>query len=73
MTRIRFLLVAVFAAVTIAGAAAQAFSASYLDGSVDLKTAKGWKALAIGTRCPQTQACVFRRAPPWSSSAARRA
>jgi tetratricopeptide (TPR) repeat protein len=52
MTRIRFLLVAVFAAVTIAGAAAQAFSVSYLDGSVDLKTAKGWKALAIGDTVP---------------------
>ena len=48
MNRIRLLLVAVFAAATIAGVSAQALSVSYLDGSVDLKTAKGWKALAIG-------------------------
>jgi tetratricopeptide (TPR) repeat protein len=52
MMRLRLLLVAVFAAVTIAGVAAQAFSVSYLDGSVDLKTAKGWKALVIGDKVP---------------------
>jgi tetratricopeptide (TPR) repeat protein len=50
MTRIRLLLIAVFVSATIAGVSAQAFSVSYLDGSVDLKTVKGWKALAIGDK-----------------------
>ena len=42
------LLVAVFAALIVLGASAQAFSVSYLDGTVELQTAKGWSAVSIG-------------------------
>jgi tetratricopeptide (TPR) repeat protein len=44
----RYLLVALFALIASAGLFAQAFSVSYLDGVVELKTAKGWQALSIG-------------------------
>jgi tetratricopeptide (TPR) repeat protein len=44
----RIFLASVFAGVFAAGLFAQAFTASYLDGTVELQTAKGWKAIAIG-------------------------
>jgi tetratricopeptide (TPR) repeat protein len=40
--------VAFFAAVLVMGAFAQAFTVSYLDGTVELQTAKGWTTVAIG-------------------------
>jgi len=46
------LLVAVFAAVVLVGVSAQAFTVSYLDGTVELQTAKGWSAVSIGDRIP---------------------
>jgi TolA-binding protein len=46
------LLVAVFAAVLTAGISAQAFTVSYLDGTVELQTAKGWTAVSIGDKIP---------------------
>jgi tetratricopeptide (TPR) repeat protein len=51
MTRVKILLVVLFVAAAM-GAFAQAFSVSYVDGSVDVKTAQGWKALAIGDKVP---------------------
>jgi tetratricopeptide (TPR) repeat protein len=50
MSRITFL-AAIFALVS-AGAFAQAFTASYLDGAVELQTAKGWKVVSIGDQVP---------------------
>jgi tetratricopeptide (TPR) repeat protein len=50
--RAKLLLIFFLTAAAISGAFAQAFSVSYLDGSVDLKTTKGWKALAIGDMVP---------------------
>jgi len=46
------LLVALFAAVVTAGISAQAFTVSYLDGTVELQTAKGWTAVSIGDKIP---------------------
>ncbi len=46
------LLVALFAAVITAGISAQAFTVSYLDGTVELQTAKGWTAVSIGDKIP---------------------
>jgi len=34
------------------GASAQAFNVSYLDGTVELQTAKGWSPVAIGDKVP---------------------
>jgi tetratricopeptide (TPR) repeat protein len=51
MLQKNLLLVVLFAAVAI-GVSAQAFTVSYLDGSVELKAAKGWKVLAIGEKVP---------------------
>ncbi|HTZ51224.1 MAG TPA: hypothetical protein VMF68_06180 [Spirochaetia bacterium] len=46
------LLVAVFAAVVVVGVSAQAFTVSYLDGTVEMQSAKGWSAVSIGDRIP---------------------
>jgi len=46
------LLVALFAAVVAAGISAQAFTVSYLDGTVELQTSKGWTAVSIGDKVP---------------------
>jgi TolA-binding protein len=46
------LLVALFAAVIVVGVSAQAFIVSYLDGTVELQTAKGWSAVSIGDKVP---------------------
>jgi tetratricopeptide (TPR) repeat protein len=48
----RTILVALFAGVLVMGAFAQAFTVSYLDGTVELQSAKGWAAIAIGDRVP---------------------
>jgi len=45
-----FLLVALLAALVAAGAFAQAFTVSYLDGTVELQTAKSWSAVSIGDK-----------------------
>jgi hypothetical protein len=44
----RFLLAAAFAVAVTIGVFAQAFSVNYLDGTAEVKTAKGWNALSIG-------------------------
>ncbi len=44
------LLVAIFAAVVVLGVSAQAFTVTYLDGTVELQTAKGWAAVSIGDK-----------------------
>jgi hypothetical protein len=46
--KILVILVASALALVATGAFAQAFSVSYLDGTVELNTTKGWSALAIG-------------------------
>ena len=46
------LLVVLFAIVVAVGVSAQALSVSYFDGVVELRTAQGWKALAIGDQVP---------------------
>jgi tetratricopeptide (TPR) repeat protein len=46
----RYLLAALFALAITAGVFAQALTISYLDGVVELKTAKGWQALSIGDK-----------------------
>jgi tetratricopeptide (TPR) repeat protein len=51
MSRKTFLALALAALVGV-GAFAQAFTASYLDGTVELQTAKGWKAVSIGEQVP---------------------
>ncbi|HET6451813.1 MAG TPA: tetratricopeptide repeat protein [Spirochaetia bacterium] len=43
-----WVLVLALAIVGAAGAFAQAFTVSYLDGTVELQTAKGWSAVSIG-------------------------
>ena len=48
----RFILAAVFAGVLAVGAFAQAFTVSYMDGTVEQQTAKGWKAVSIGETVP---------------------
>ena len=48
----RTILVALFVGVLAVGAFAQAFTASYLDGTVELQSAKGWGAIAIGDKVP---------------------
>ena len=48
----RFIFAAIFAGVLAVGAFAQAFTVSYLDGTVEQQTAKGWKAIAIGDQVP---------------------
>ena len=45
-------LVVLFAIAVAVGVSAQALSVSYFDGVVELRTAKGWKALAIGDQVP---------------------
>ncbi len=44
------LLVALFAAVVVLGVSAQAFTVTYLDGTVELQTAKGWATVQIGDK-----------------------
>jgi tetratricopeptide (TPR) repeat protein len=44
------ILVVLFAGVLAAGAFAQAFTVSYLDGTVELQSAKGWTAIAVGDK-----------------------
>ena len=46
------ILVVFFPGMLAAGAFAQAFTVSYLDGTVELQSAKGWTAVAIGDRVP---------------------
>jgi TolA-binding protein len=48
----RTFLVAVFAVVLAMGAFAQAFTVSYLDGTVELQKARGWTAISIGDQVP---------------------
>jgi tetratricopeptide (TPR) repeat protein len=48
----RTLLVAAFAVIISVGAFAQAFTVSYLDGTVEKQTAKGWTAVSIGDTVP---------------------
>lgn len=48
MTR-KIILTIVFLSITIAFAAAQALTVTYLDGTVEIQTAKGWKALDVGS------------------------
>ena len=48
----KIFLAAIFAAIVAVGAFAQAFTASYLDGTVELQTAKGWKTISIGDQVP---------------------
>ena len=48
----RFILAAIFAGVFAVGAFAQAFTVSYLDGTVEQQSAKGWKAVSIGDGVP---------------------
>jgi tetratricopeptide (TPR) repeat protein len=45
-------LVVLFAIAVAVGVSAQSLSVSYFDGVVELRTAKGWKALAIGDQVP---------------------
>jgi tetratricopeptide (TPR) repeat protein len=45
-------LVAVFACALVMGAFAQAFTVSYLDGTVELQSAKGWTSISIGDKVP---------------------
>jgi TolA-binding protein len=51
MTKRTLLLVAI-GLVLATGAFAQAFTVSYLDGTTEIQTAKGWKALSIGDQVP---------------------
>ena len=51
MKRKTLLVVLFFIAVAV-GVSAQVLSVSYFDGVVELRTAKGWKALAIGDQVP---------------------
>lgn len=46
------ILVVLFAGVLAAGAFAQAFTVSYLDGTVELQSARGWNAISIGDKVP---------------------
>jgi len=46
------ILAALFAVVVALGVSAQAFTVSYLDGTVELQTAKGWTAVSIGDKIP---------------------
>ena len=48
------ILVAILVAAVGVGAFAQAFTVSYLDGNVELQTAKGWSALNIGDQVAAT-------------------
>jgi tetratricopeptide (TPR) repeat protein len=43
-----------FSVVLTAGAFAQAFTVSYLDGTAELQTSKAWQALSIGDQVPAT-------------------
>lgn len=45
-------MVMVLTALVSVGAFAQAFTVSYLDGTVELQTAKGWSTLSIGDQVP---------------------
>src|SRR5208337_3948034 len=49
----RFFLGAILAVAVAMGAHAQAFTVSYLDGTVELQSAKGWTEIAIGDKVPQ--------------------
>ncbi len=51
MTR-RIILTIAFLSITIGFAAAQALTVTYLDGTVEVQTAKGWKALDVGSAVP---------------------
>src|SRR5208337_2380513 len=51
MSRTSFLAV-VFAVGLAMGAFAQAFTVSYLDGTVDMQSAKGWSSISIGDKVP---------------------
>jgi TolA-binding protein len=48
----RTILVVLFAGALAVGAFAQAFTVSYLDGTVELQSASGWTAVAIGDKVP---------------------
>jgi tetratricopeptide (TPR) repeat protein len=48
----RTLLLLGFGLVLSVGAFAQAFTVSYLDGTTEIQTAKGWKVLSIGDQVP---------------------
>jgi tetratricopeptide (TPR) repeat protein len=48
----QIILVAIFAGLLVTGAFAQAFTVNYLDGTVELQTAKGWSAMSIGDKVP---------------------
>ena len=50
--KIKALLVVLFGIAVSLGVSAQALSVSYFDGVVELRTAKGWKELAIGDQVP---------------------
>ncbi|MGO9308855.1 MAG: tetratricopeptide repeat protein [Spirochaetia bacterium] len=51
MIKISFL-AAVFAVALVVSASAQAFTVSYLDGTVELRSAKGWTSISIGDKVP---------------------
>ena len=48
----KIFLVAILAGVLAMGAFAQAFTVSYLDGTVEMQTTRGWKAISIGDQVP---------------------
>jgi tetratricopeptide (TPR) repeat protein len=48
----RTILAVLFACVLAAGAFAQAFTVNYLDGTVEMQSARGWTSVAIGDKVP---------------------